>query len=163
MRAILFLAAAALAACTQAVTPAAVSASGQPSPSADEIVAISLERRCFGCPGERKVTLRRDGVAERTTFGNARRGTEDERFAGTIAPAAFQARAAVLVREPFFSLRDEYADPRLADGEWKSIEAHTAATKKTVLDRNGAAPPAVQRIAEAIEAAEKEIAWKPVR
>jgi hypothetical protein len=126
---------------------------------ASPISEVALERRCFGCDSEYKLTFRRDGTATRTSFGNARRGTADRSFKGAVSEADFAAVATLMQSEKFFELSDAYRDPGLADGEWATTSAVLDGRQKAVLNSNRAGPPALQKIEDALDALGKKVAW----
>ena len=134
--------------------------SGQPPISAESVTEISMERRCFGCDREFKVTLKRDGTATRAVFGNARQGTVDRQMAAVVTPAAFDDLARFIAAQGFDQLLDEYRDPRVADGEWVVTTVTAGARQKSVLDRNGTAPATLQRIQARIEGVVATLSWK---
>jgi hypothetical protein len=134
--------------------------SGTAQVSAESITEISLERRCFGCDREFKLTVKRDRTAMRTTFGNARQGTTDRQSTATMTAAAFDELAQRVVSEGFFQLSDEYRDPQVADGESAMTTVTAGGRQKTVLDRNGKAPAALQRIQARLEELAKSLVWK---
>jgi hypothetical protein len=128
--------------------------------TAASITEISLERRCFGCPRDGKVTLRRDGTATRVVFGNARAGASDRESTAVLAGDAFQQLAAAVVSERFFDLDDEYRDPAIADGESIVLTVVAGARQKSVLDRNTAAPAPFTRLASRIEKIVAALSWR---
>jgi hypothetical protein len=129
--------------------------------SAASITEIATERRCMGCEREFKLTLKPDGTATRTLFGNARGGTSDRQFTAAATPAAFEELARAIVAEGFFQLKDEYRDPQVADGEFTVTTVTTTAGHKSVLDSNAAAPEALRRIQARIEDLGTTLTWKP--
>ena len=124
------------------------------------ITEIALERDCSGCATGTLVTLRRDGTATRHDTGKARFRTEDRTFTGSVERADFERLASLLISSGFFDLQDEYRDPELADGEWITTSAIRDGSARSVLDSNGAGPPALKAIEEAIEGVRASIAWK---
>jgi hypothetical protein len=130
----------------------------EPIPATTE---ITLERRCFGCEGPYKVALHRDGSATRVVFGNARAGTIDRSFEGTVDRAEFE-RIATLIRSGrFFDFEDEYRDPRLQDGASVTTSAVRGGVEKRVQNRNHAGPEGLAEIEQAIDLLAAKIAWKP--
>jgi hypothetical protein len=144
----------------QTVPQAPPSVPNQSAVTAASITEISLERRCFGCPREGKVTLRRDGTATRVVFGNARAGTSDRESTAVLAGDVFQELAAAVVAERFFDLGDEYRDPAIADGESIVLTVVAGARQKSVLDRNTAAPAAFTSLASRIEKIAAALSWR---
>lgn len=132
----------------------------QSAVTAASITEISLERRCFGCPREGKVTLRRDGTATRVVFGNARAGTSDRESTAVLAGDAFQQLAAAVVSERFFDLGDEYRDPAVADGEWSVLTVAAGSRRKSVLNRNAMAPASFQRLESRIAVLADRLDWR---
>lgn len=128
--------------------------------TAASITEISLERRCFGCSREGKVTLRRDGTATRVIFGNARAGTSDRQSSAALTGDAFQELAAAIVSERFFELRDEYRDPSIADGEWTVMTVSTGGRQTSVLNRNRMAPASFQRLESRVDALADRLTWR---
>ena len=126
------------------------------------VTEISLERRCMGCDREMKLTLRRDGTAIRTMFGNARRGTTDRQSTATIAATAFDELAAAAMTAAFFQLQDEYRDPAVADGESIATTVLAAGREKAVLHRHNKGPDALKRFEAAIERIGNTLVWKTV-
>jgi hypothetical protein len=132
----------------------------QSAVTAASITEISLERRCFGCTREGKLTLRRDGTATRVVFGNARAGTADRESSATLAGGAFEELAAAIVSERFFDLRDEYRDPAIADGESSVLTVTAGGRQKSVLNRNAMAPASFQRLESRIDALADRLTWR---
>jgi hypothetical protein len=128
--------------------------------SADTITEVSLERRCVGCERQFKLTLKRDATATRTTFGSARQGVADRTSTGSLDAAAFDELARRVQAEGFFQLLDEYRDPQTADGAWAVTTVAAGGRQKSVLDRNGMAPAALQRIQARIEDLATTVIWK---
>lgn len=144
----------------QALPPAA--GQGSPVVTPASVTEISLERRCMGCDREMKLTLRRDGSAVRTLFGNARRGTADRQSTAAIAATAFDELATAALAAGFFQLQDEYRDPALADGESLVTTVLAGGKEKAVLDRHGKGPEGLQRLEAAIERVANTLTWKTV-
>lgn len=138
-------------------TPSQVSS---PQVSAASMTEISLERRCMGCDREMKVTLRRDGTATKTMFGNARRRTADRHSTATMAPAAFEDVAKAVVAGGFFQMLDDYRDPQLADGESLTLAVRAGDSQKSVLESNGTGPAALKRLQSRIEEVANALTWK---
>jgi hypothetical protein len=128
--------------------------------SAEAITEIALERRCFGCDRELAITIRRDGTATRTTFGNARMGVAERQAHGEVPGGAFDELSRLVVAEGFATLNEEYRDPSIADGEWAVTAVTSGGVRKSVLDKHEKAPPALVRIQARIEALGKTIVWK---
>ena len=153
--------------CTIAACGASVRARQTPPPggpvqmSAETITEISLERRCFGCERQFKLTFARDGTATRTTFGSARQGIPDRTSAGTVSVAAFDELAGRVVAEGFARLLDEYADPQTADGASAVTTVTAAGRLKSVVDRHDKAPDALRRLQARIEELATSVVWKP--
>jgi hypothetical protein len=136
-------------------------AGGSPAQAtAPSIQEIALERRCFRCENQYKLTFRRDGAATRTSFGSA---PVDRTFKGTVTPEEFAALATLMQREGFFDLNDTYRDPGLADGEWATTSAAADGRNKAVLNSNRVGPPKLKAIEDAIDALGKKVAWTEAR
>ena len=131
-----------------------------PAVSPASITEIALELRCFGCDRESRITLRRDGTATKTAFGNARRGVSDRTFTGSIAVSVFEDLARRMVAEGFFQLDAAYRDPQLADGESRETTVVLTGSQKRVLDANRKGPAALQRIEALIDVIGNAVAWK---
>jgi len=128
---------------------------------AHAITEIALERNCFGCPNGSLLVLQRNGTATSTVIGSARLGTVNRVSTGRVRREDFDALAQLLVSRGFFALEDEYADPRLRDGEWTSIRAVRDGREKKVFDRAHAGPARLQAIEAAIDAVKAGLGLTP--
>ncbi len=133
-----------------------------PPMTTQAITAVSLERRCFGCDREFKITLGRDGTATRTTFANPRRGVAERTATGAFPATSFADLARQLISDNFFGLADDYRDPQTADGEATVTTVAAGDRQKTVTERNGTAPPGLRRIQAAIDDLAAKVTWKPL-
>ena len=127
--------------------------------TASAIQEISLERRCFGCAREGKLTFRMDGTAARVTFGQRRMGTVDVHFTGLVARADFDALARLLLRQGVLDLQGDYPAPESADGETIVVTVTTATEQKQVRNKNQAGPENLARIQGAIEELGRRVTW----
>jgi hypothetical protein len=124
--------------------------------SFQSVQEIALERRCFGCANQYRLTFHRDGTGTRTTLTPPVAQT----FRGTVSREEFDALAMLLQREGFFNLADLYRDPELQDGELARTTVVAEGLTKTVLNGNQAGPPNLKAIEDAIDALGKKIAWR---
>jgi hypothetical protein len=135
-----------------------------PPPSAPPrqgITEIALEKDCFGCPRGTLLVLRREGTATLTLTGKARHGTVDRVSTASIPRKDFAKLADLLVSKGFFTLDDEYSDPRTADGEWTTIRAVRDGRTKRVTKRTHPGPTALQAIEEALQAVRAGLTFTP--
>jgi hypothetical protein len=135
-----------------------------PAPSAPpdgEITEIRFENDCFGCPTGTLLVLRREGTATLTETGKARHGTVDRVSTGSIPRKDFNRLAALLVAKGFFALEDDYPDAQKADGAWTTISARRDGQTKRVTGRTQAGPPALQAIAQALQAVRTGLTLTP--
>jgi hypothetical protein len=122
---------------------------------------ITLERNCFGCTAGSVVVLRADGMASRTATGNARQGTADRRFRGTLQAQDFAALARLAAARGFFEMAESYDDEQTRDGAWSLLAFSGPGFDKRVFSRDGMAPPALQALIDAVEAAQSRIRFAP--
>ncbi len=149
-----------------ASSPAASSLSSSGSrPEADPagISQIALEHGCFGCATGTLLVMRRDGSAVRTETGNARNGTTDRHFRGSIPVPAFDGLARQAVSQGFFGWQESYQDRQLQDGEWNILRLTRGDQAWQVSQQNGAGPPALTALVQAILAWQASTAFEAVR
>jgi hypothetical protein len=125
--------------------------------SSAAITRITLERNCFGCVGGSVLVLQRDDKAIRTLSGSARASIAEQRFEGLMPPRAFDVLARLLVEKNFFDLQDSYQDPALQDGAWATVRVEWGEQNKQVFSSNGAGPPSLRAIEQAIEAVQAQM------
>lgn len=125
------------------------------------ITEISIEHDCFGCTSGRLLVLRSDGTAVSTQEGKARMGTQDEVTRGSISRADFDALAQQLTARGFFLMDPVYESPALQDGAWMIVRATRGQTQTEVFARDDAAPPDLRAVEAAIDAAKRQISFKP--
>jgi hypothetical protein len=145
------------------VDAAAPSPPAAPSKAPHGISQIVVEHDCFGCATGWSLVLRSDGSATHTVTGNPRHGTIDQVKDGSIGTREFDRLAALLVSRGFFTMKDEYSDPRTADGPWTSIAAVRAGGEKKVFDRGDAGPASLRAIETEIEAVKTRLTLAPPR
>jgi hypothetical protein len=127
-----------------------------PQPSLQSVQEINLERQCFRCPDQYRLTFRSDGTATRATFAEAL-----QTFRGTVTREEFDALAKLLQREGFFDLAEVYQDPTLRDGSAVTTSVMLDRVTRSVINSNQTGPPQLKAIEDAINALGKKIAWTP--
>jgi hypothetical protein len=137
---------------TQRVGQTAGTGSGQPSSAS--VREITVERRCFRCTDQYRLTFRRDGTATMTTFALV-----DRRSTGTVTPEDFNGLTTLLQQEGFFDLAEVYRDPELVDGAFVTTTVIADGFMKSVLNSNQAGPPKLVAVEEAIKAVGKKVVW----
>lgn len=134
-----------LPACAFGGGPAALPANGA-GDAAAAITHITLEHDCSGCATGARLELRRDGSAQATVTGKARRGTQDKVAQARLAPADFERLAQAVVAAGFFELADSYEEPGLQDGPWATLAVQRGAVLKQVFRRDEAGPAALKAL-----------------
>ncbi|MCV2370520.1 hypothetical protein [Roseateles oligotrophus] len=128
----------------------ALSAPVEPLPGG-EIIAISMEKDCFGCSTGERLHLRRDGLASLALTGKARHRTQDETSLGAIGSDDFEALARLTLAQGFFAMQDSYEDPQIRDGAWTLIKVEcSGGTSKQVFRREREGPTALNVIESAM-------------
>jgi hypothetical protein len=114
-------------------------------PSFQLVQEITLERLCFRCPDQYRLTFHSNGTATRATFAEA-----IQTFRGTVTREEFDALAKLLQREGFFDLAEVYHDPKLRDGSAVTTSVVLDRVTKSVINSNQTGPPQLKAIEDAI-------------
>ena len=139
--------------------PPAGSASPAESAAAS-IEEIAIERRCFACEKQYRLTLRRDGTGILMVVGVL--GVEHV-CQGRVTAEDFARLAALIEREGFFELNEVYRDPRIADGSGAITTAVVDGRRKAVHNVNQAGPPNLKAAEHAVDQLGNKTAWRETR
>lgn len=126
-----------------------------------DITEISIEHDCFGCASGQLLVLRKDGSALSKQVGKARMGTLDTVQRGTVSRADFHRLAQLLSAHGFFQMKAVYQDEALQDGAWYVVRATRDQSQTEVFARDDAAPHDLKVIAAELDAAKRQIQFKP--
>jgi len=137
-------------------------AGAAPLAGADPLIqVITLERDCFACANGSSLSLHRNGTAWLTLNGKARHGTPDVRSRATLALSDFEALAALLHVQHFFSLADNYDDSETRDGAWVNWRVERAGELKQVFRREGCGPEALNLLESAVAELQARLHFNP--